>query len=42
MSVKLIKLTRDYEQELGQMIEEWKADQELNHTNHSSIIWPIF
>ena len=40
MSVKLIKLTKDYEQELGEMIEEWKADQELNHTNHSP--WSIF
>ena len=40
MSLRLIKLTKEYEKELGEMIEEWKADQELNHTNHSP--WSIF
>ena len=25
---------------MGEMIDEWKADQELNHTNHSP--WAIF
>ena len=35
MSLKLIKLTKIYEKQLGEMIDEWKADQELNHTNHS-------
>ena len=35
MALKLIKLTKEYEKELGEMIDEWKADQELNHTNHS-------
>ena len=35
MNVKLIKLTKTYEKQLGEMIDEWKADQELNHTNHS-------
>ena len=40
MSLKLIKLTKEYEQELGQMIDEWKLDQEVNHTNHSP--WAIF
>ena len=35
MSLKLIKLTRDYERELGEMIDEWRKDQEENHTNHS-------
>ena len=40
MNVKLIKLTKDYEKELGEMIEEWKLDQEINHTNHSP--WAIF
>ena len=40
MSLKLIKLTKEYRQALGEMIEEWKLDQELNHTNHSP--WAIF
>lgn len=35
MSLKLIKLTRAYEKQLGEMIDEWKEDQEKNHTNHS-------
>ena len=40
MSLKLIKLTKDYEEQLGEMIDEWRADQVLNHTNHSP--WAIF
>lgn len=40
MSLKLIKLTHKYQKELGQMIDEWKEDQEKNHTNHSP--WAIF
>ena len=40
MGLKLIKLTKTYEKQLGEMIDEWKADQELNHTNHSP--WAIF
>ena len=40
MNVKLIKLTHDYYDELASMIEEWKIDQETNHTNHSP--WSIF
>ena len=40
MSLKLIKLTRDYEKQLGEMIDVWKEDQEKNHTNHSP--WAIF
>lgn len=40
MSLKLIKLTREYYDELASMIEEWKYDQEINHTNHSP--WAIF
>lgn len=40
MSLKLIKLTKEYEKELKEMIREWKADQEINHTNHSP--WVIF
>ena len=35
MSLKLIKLTRAYEKQLGEMIDEWKEDQEKNNTNHS-------
>ena len=35
MALKLIKLTKQYEKQLGEMIDEWKADQELNHTNTS-------
>ena len=35
MNVKLIKLTKEYEKQLGEMIDEWKADQKINHTNHS-------
>lgn len=38
MNVKLIKLTKEYEKQLGEMIDEWKADQELNHTNHSPYV----
>ena len=40
MSLKLIKLTKAYEEQLGEMIDEWRADQELNHTNRSP--WAIF
>lgn len=40
MALRLIKLTKDYEKQLGEMIEEWKADQERNHTNCSP--WAIF
>ena len=35
MDLKLIKLTKAYEYQLGEMIDEWKRDQELNHTNRS-------
>lgn len=40
MNVKLIKLTKEYYSQLSEMIEEWKLDQEINHTNHSP--WSIF
>ena len=40
MKLKLIKLTKAYEYQLGEMIDEWRTDQELNHTNHSP--WAIF
>ena len=40
MNVQLIRLSQQYQTQLGEMIEEWKRDQELNHTNHSP--WAIF
>ncbi len=40
MGLKLIKLSKEYESALAEMIDEWKADQEINHTNHSP--WAIF
>ncbi len=40
MSLKLIKLTKQYEKQLGEMIDEWREDQERNHTNKSP--WAIF
>ena len=40
MNVKLIKLTKEYYNQLAEMIDEWKIDQEVNHTNHSP--WAIF
>ena len=33
MALKLIRLTRAYEKQLGEMIDEWKADQVKNRTN---------
>lgn len=38
--LKLIRLTKEYREELGIMIDEWKLDQEQNQTNHSP--WAIF
>lgn len=35
MGLRLIKLTKEYEQELFEMIDEWREDQELNHTDRS-------
>ena len=35
MNLKLIKLTKKYEKQLGEMIDEWRLDQEANHTDHS-------
>ena len=40
MHVKLIKLTKDYYPQLAEMIDEWKIDQEMNHTECSP--WAIF
>ena len=38
MKVKLIKLTKEYEKQLGEMIEEWKLDQQVNHTDTSPYV----
>ena len=38
MKVKLIKLTKEYEKQLGEMIDEWKLDQEINHTDKSPYV----
>ena len=40
MNVKLIKHTKEYKKELIEMIDEWKLDQEINHTERSP--WAIF
>ena len=40
MGLKLIKLTKKYEKQLGEMLDEWKADQELHHTDRSP--WAVF
>ncbi len=40
MGLKLIKLTRKYEKQLGEMIDEWRLDQERSHTDRSP--WAIF
>ncbi|MCR4911425.1 MAG: GNAT family N-acetyltransferase [Bacilli bacterium] len=38
--LRLIKLTKNYQRQLVEMIEEWKQDIEINHTNGSP--WAIF
>jgi len=40
MNVRLIKLTKEYYPQLSEMIDEWKIDHEMNHTNRSP--WAIF
>lgn len=40
MKVKLIKLTKEYYNQLKEMIDEWVLDQKINNTNHSP--WAIF
>ena len=40
MNVKLIKLTKEYYNQLAEMIDEWKLDQIENNTNCSP--WSIF
>ena len=40
MALKLIKLTKQYERQLCEMLDEWKKDIEENHTDGSP--WRIF
>ena len=40
LKVKLVKMSYEYKDKLIDMLEEWKADIELNNTNHSP--WAIF
>lgn len=40
MSLKLVKLTHEYKNQLIDMLTEWKTDIETNHTNSSP--WAIF
>ncbi len=40
MNLKLIKASYEYQDELTEMIKEWKHDQEVNHTDRSP--WAIF
>lgn len=35
MGVRLIKLSKEYERQLIEMIDEWKLDQKINRTNGS-------
>ncbi len=41
--LRLIRLTAEYQKQLGEMIDEWKRDQELHHTNRSpqAILWQM-
>ncbi len=40
MGLKLIELTKAYEKQLIEMVDEWTFDQKVNHTNQSP--WSIF
>lgn len=40
MNIKLVKLTREYKNQLVEMLDEWKRDIENNNGNHSP--WAIF
>lgn len=40
MGLRLIKITREYADQLAEMLDEWKADQEANHTDRSP--WAVF
>lgn len=38
MNVKLIKMSHQYKDQLIEMIDEWRADIEQHHTNHSPYV----
>ena len=38
MKLRLIKLTKQYEKALKEMIDEWKLDQEINNTDKSPYV----
>ena len=38
MGIRLIKLTKEFKKQLCEMIDEWKRDIEVNHTNHSPYV----
>ena len=40
MNIELVKLSKEYKNQLFEMLDEWKADIENNNTNHSP--WAIF
>ncbi len=40
MNIELVRLTPEYKEQLTDMLEEWIADIEKNHSNHSP--WMIF
>ena len=40
MNIELVRLTHAYKEQLVDMLTEWTADVEKNHTNHSP--WAIF
>lgn len=40
MNIELVRLTREYREQLTDMLEEWTADIRANQTNHSP--WVIF
>ena len=40
MNIELVKLSPEYKEQLLDMLTEWKADIEKNHTNRSP--WAIF
>jgi len=35
MNIKLVKASIEYKEKLTEMLDEWKTDIEVNHTNHS-------
>lgn len=40
MNIELVRLKREYRAQLTDMLAEWKADIEKNHTNHSpACLW---